>query len=56
MHNKFVIIDDDILLNGSFNWTFSAVTKNNENIAVSGDKKLIRRYNEQFEKIWEEFK
>eukprot|EP01015_Nassula_variabilis_P020844 TRINITY_DN3659_c0_g1_i2.p2 TRINITY_DN3659_c0_g1~~TRINITY_DN3659_c0_g1_i2.p2 ORF type:complete len:136 (-),score=37.12 TRINITY_DN3659_c0_g1_i2:66-473(-) len=56
MHNKFVIVDDDILINGSFNWTYSAVTKNNENVSISGDKKLITKYTEYFDKLWEEFK
>jgi phosphatidylserine/phosphatidylglycerophosphate/cardiolipin synthase-like enzyme len=28
MHNKFVVIDDQVLITGSFNWTCQAVTSN----------------------------
>lgn len=31
MHNKFCVIDRNIILNGSYNWTINAI-KNNENI------------------------
>jgi len=34
MHNKFVIIDDDPVITGSYNWTIAANTKNDENILV----------------------
>ena len=32
MHNKFAIIDNFILITGSFNWTDKAVEKNQENL------------------------
>jgi cardiolipin hydrolase len=28
MHNKFVVIDDEMLISGSFNWTMQAVKSN----------------------------
>ena len=34
MHNKFCIIDDKIIINGSFNWSVNAVKSNNENIII----------------------
>lgn len=34
MHHKFIIIDDYVLINGSFNWTRNAVNVNKENITV----------------------
>nr|CCA22108.1 predicted protein putative [Albugo laibachii Nc14]CCA23400.1 predicted protein putative [Albugo laibachii Nc14] len=34
MHHKFCIIDGNILLNGSFNWSRQAVIGNNENLAI----------------------
>jgi mitochondrial cardiolipin hydrolase len=44
MHHKFVVIDDEVLLNGSFNWTYTAVTSNNENIVATSDAKLIKEF------------
>jgi len=55
MHHKFCIIDDTILLNGSFNWTRSAATKNNENVAVLDDPVLISLFKKEFERLWSKF-
>ncbi|MEA2022432.1 MAG: phospholipase D-like domain-containing protein [Candidatus Caldatribacteriota bacterium] len=52
MHNKFAIIDNRILLTGSYNWTFSANHRNDENLLVIDDLEIIARYQNQFEKIW----
>jgi phosphatidylserine/phosphatidylglycerophosphate/cardiolipin synthase-like enzyme len=34
MHNKFCVIDNKILINGSYNWTYFAENKNSENIPL----------------------
>ena len=52
MHNKFAIIDNRILLTGSYNWTFSANRRNDENLMVIDDPEIIARYQNQFEKLW----
>jgi len=52
MHNKFAIIDNRILLTGSYNWTFSANHRNDENLMVIDDQEIISRYQNQFEKLW----
>ena len=53
MHNKFVIIDDKLLLTGSFNWSFSAVYKNSENIMVTGNPEIVNPYIDNFEMLWD---
>jgi phosphatidylserine/phosphatidylglycerophosphate/cardiolipin synthase-like enzyme len=50
MHNKFAIIDNQVWT-GSFNWTFSANWKNQENIIITDDKKTVDRYKEHFVKL-----
>ena len=35
MHHKFALIDNQILLNGSFNWTEWAVWENCENLVIT---------------------
>ena len=52
MHNKFAIIDNRILLTGSYNWTFSANNRNDENLMVIDDPDVISRYQNYFEKLW----
>jgi len=52
MHNKFALIDDKILLTGSFNWTKNAEDGNAENLLVLSDKKLIAQYTKEFVHLW----
>jgi len=52
MHNKFAIIDNRILLTGSYNWTFSANNRNDENLMVIDDPEIIARYQNQFINLW----
>lgn len=55
MHHKFAIFDDQILLNGSFNWTRSATQANQENILVTGDLKLLSSFKHEFEQLQHQF-
>lgn len=54
MHHKFMIADNAILVNGSYNWTKSAATANQENIIVSDEKNFVATFAKQFEKMWKE--
>lgn len=50
MHNKFCVIDNKIVLTGSYNWTINANT-NDENLAFIPDKDVATSYNMEFSKI-----
>ena len=52
MHHKFAIIDNRILLTGSYNWTFSANNRNDENLMVIDDPEIIEIFQNQFIKLW----
>jgi hypothetical protein len=53
MHNKFAIIDNKVLLTGSYNWTHSAEKLNNENLLIIKDsEELIDKYASEFTKLW----
>lgn len=52
MHNKFCIIDNNIVITGSYNWSFKA-RMNEENILVIKDDKSITK---QFENKFFELK
>jgi len=52
MHHKFAIIDNRILLTGSYNWTFSANHRNDENLMVIDDPEIIEIFQNQFVYLW----
>lgn len=56
MHHKFAIVDKDILINGSFNWTNQAVTGNQENVILTNHNELVQPFNTQFDKLWNLYK
>lgn len=55
MHNKFVIVDDQFLITGSFNWTYVAGKHNQENVIVVDNPYYIQKYDQEFEKLWKQF-
>ncbi len=52
MHHKYAIADGRLLLTGSYNWTVSARTENDENILVTGSPALVGRFAGNFESLW----
>jgi phosphatidylserine/phosphatidylglycerophosphate/cardiolipin synthase-like enzyme len=52
MHNKFAIIDNRLLITGSYNWTFSANNRNDENLMVIDDPEIIKIFQNQFINLW----
>lgn len=52
LHHKFVIIDDELLITGSYNWTrFSA--KNYENMVVLSDESTVEKFRREFNELVE---
>ncbi len=52
MHHKFALFDNRRVLTGSYNWTRSASTNNEENFLVSDDRRLVKAYAAEFERLW----
>jgi phosphatidylserine/phosphatidylglycerophosphate/cardiolipin synthase-like enzyme len=53
MHNKFMVIDDDMLEVGSFNYTRTAEEENAENVLViRGAPDMVKDYARQWEILW----
>ena len=49
MHNKFCIVDSQVLINGSYNWTYYAESKNRENILIiKEEKEVIEAFENEF--------
>lgn len=53
MHHKFCIIDNELFMSGSFNWTKNANDNNYEDLIVSHDKQFLRGYISEFKAVWE---
>lgn len=57
MHNKFCVIDHRTLINGSYNWTYYAENKNNENILLINDEnETINAFYNQFHHLTSQLK
>src|SRR3989338_856743 len=52
MHNKFCVIDDAVVITGSFNWTRRADTENDENLLIINSKEIAAKYKKKFEELW----
>jgi phosphatidylserine/phosphatidylglycerophosphate/cardiolipin synthase-like enzyme len=55
MHHKVIIIDDKIVITGSFNFTANA-NNNDENVLVIYDKEIAKQYITEFDKIFSDGK
>ena len=51
MHDKFCIIDSQVVLTGSYNWSDNAEFKNDENITVTIDPSLAIKYSKEFKRL-----
>ena len=51
MHNKFCVIDNQVVLQGSYNWSSNAEYKNDETIQVSEDPKLATKFSVEFRNL-----
>jgi len=52
MHHKVAVIDGKIVIIGSYNWTWSAEKRNDENILILMSRSLAESYEEEFQRIW----
>ncbi|RPD49524.1 DUF1669 domain-containing protein [Hymenobacter sediminis] len=52
MHHKFAIADGQLVLTGSYNWTRSAAQYNLENLLITPDAAIVKRYAAEFERLW----
>lgn len=48
MHHKFCVIDEQVVITGSFNWSKKAENNNHENITINHDNLLAKAFYQQF--------
>jgi hypothetical protein len=51
MHNKFCIIDDSIILTGSFNWSENARRHFENIVVIENDLKLVKKFLTEFQDL-----
>lgn len=58
MHNKYMIVDDKLVLTGSFNWSYSSEYEHIENLVVFDDSRAanrpaVQKFLQNFSGIWD---
>jgi len=53
MHHKFMVVDQKIVLTGSYNWTRSAANYNQENVISVEDDYVVSKFSSEFNRLWE---
>jgi phosphatidylserine/phosphatidylglycerophosphate/cardiolipin synthase-like enzyme len=56
MHHKVIIIDEAIVITGSYNFTASAADRNDENVLIIHSPEIARMYGETFRRIFQQAK
>lgn len=51
MHNKFCVIDNQIVITGSYNWSDNAEFKNDENVTVENDPRQASKYSIEYRRL-----
>jgi len=52
MHNKFAVLDGQLLINGSYNWTATAENGNTENTIFTTLPEYVGAYKAEFDKLY----
>jgi phosphatidylserine/phosphatidylglycerophosphate/cardiolipin synthase-like enzyme len=51
MHHKFMIVDGELVVTGSYNWSTAAEDKNDENFVVIRGKEVVDRFTQEFNRL-----
>jgi len=51
MHHKFCLLDNKIVINGSFNYSYNASTNNVENITVMDNLSTYSKFHDEFDRL-----
>ena len=53
MHNKFIVIDEKIVITGSPNFSFSGYNRNDENMLIIYNRNLAQKYIKEFDRLFD---
>lgn len=52
LHHKFAVLDRQIVLTGSYNWTIDSEERNFDHMLILRDTDLVLAYEQEFERLW----
>ena len=52
MHHKVIIVDEQVVITGSYNFSVNADRINDENLLVIHNRDIARQYLEEFERVY----
>lgn len=52
MHHKVALLDDSIVVTGSYNWTRESEEQNYENLLILREPEVVKAYRREFEALW----
>jgi cardiolipin hydrolase len=52
MHHKFMVLDECVVLTGSYNWTYASEAKNYEGLLILKEPALIEAHLREFDELW----
>jgi mitochondrial cardiolipin hydrolase len=52
LHHKFAVLDGQIVLAGSYNWTIESEEQNFDHLLVLRDPEIVLAYQQEFERLW----
>jgi len=52
MHRKYCVLDNHIVITGSYNWSYNAEFKNDENVIIIQDWNTANKCTKEFNKVW----
>ena len=55
MHHKFFVVDDSLVITGSFNPTWHATYQNRENLIIIHSPSLAKKYRAEFDRLWKDW-
>ena len=54
MHHKFIVVDGQTVIVGSYNFTKAAEQKNDENVLIIHDADIAQLYWNEFKRVWQQ--
>ncbi len=51
MHDKFCVIDNQVVVTGSYNWTNNAEFRNDENVTIEHDQEQATRFSVEYKRL-----